>query len=390
MKKRLLNGMLAAVLCLALVFGAAACGGGGDDGGTQSPPEGTEGDAPAGGSGTYHIGYLNFGPDWILNRYAEEAQEVALIANPDNNFQIADGGFMADKMTTEIQSLLASGAQALCYDAHFETMLTDTIAKCKQAGAALLIAHIPTFPERYEEIRAYDKFVGYFGSDLYKAGYQLGEQAAKDGGKKCIIASGAKGTIDMNGKIDGFTEGFTKGGGEILEVITTTLPTEVEGRVADSLAAHPDCDTIYGTTGAHTLGSLSAAGKSGRDLLFYSSDLDPDLTQMVIDGKIKAGDAGSTVEWALGMTMLINFLDGHPVLDDDGQAPIIDWMYPLLVTKDNAQAVLDGWIAKHPMDQKMVEHFLWAKNPDISYQDYKDFADNYTVDWFLDFKKQFE
>ncbi|MDR3364704.1 MAG: substrate-binding domain-containing protein [Clostridiales Family XIII bacterium] len=396
MKKRGLKRVLAAVFCIMMVFALAACGNGGANTPAEEAPAAADtgsqdAAAPAGSSGAYTIGYLNFGPDWILNEYMAEAKEVALWANPDNEWLEADGGYMADQMTTKIQELLASGAEALCYDAHFETMLTDTVDKCKQADAALLIAHIPTFPERYDEIRAYDKFVGYFGSDLYQAGYQLGQRAAADGGKIAIIASGAKGTIDMNGKIDGFTAGFEDGGGTIAQLITSTLPPEVEGLVSGALANHPDCDTIYGTTGAHTTSSLSAAEKAGlKDKInFYSSDLGPELIQMVIDGDVKAGDAGSTVEWALGMTLLINFLDGHPIVDDSGRQPIIDWMKPLLVDQGNAADVKATWFDKHPVTEGLAKHFLWAYNPDISYTDYTDFADSYSVDWYTNLQKQY-
>jgi ABC-type sugar transport system substrate-binding protein len=404
LKKKQIRIVAVVILCMMMVVSLAACGGGSGGSSTAAPPAAPAGDsgaaapaddadagaaAPAGDSGTYKIGYLNFGPDWILNRFMEEAKEAALWANPSNDFIEADGGYMADTMTGEVQKLLAGGAQGLCYDAHFDNMLPGTVEACKSADAALLIAHVPPFPESMHYVLEYDKFVGYFGSDLYQAGFQLGERAAADGFKKAIIASGAKGTLDMNGKIDGFNDGFIAGGGEILDTITTTLPTEVEGKVADSLAAHPDCDVIYGSTGAHTLGSISAAEKAGMTLSFYSSDLDPDLTQMVADGKIKAGDAGASVEWVMGMALLINFLDGHPIKDDAGQAPVIDWMKPLLVDQTNAKVVLDNWISNHPISETMFKNYLYAYNPDVTYADFTDFADNYAVDWFQDAKSKF-
>ena len=391
MRKNWIKRFIALAFCVVMVFSLSACGGGSKGSPAQS---GGGGGTASAGSGTFKIGYLNFGPDWILNKFMAEAKEAALWANPKNDFIEADGGFMADTMTTEYNKLLASGVQSLCYDAHFDNMLPGVVDACKNAGSTLLICHVPPFPESMHYVLDFDKFVGYFGSDLYQAGYQLGDRAAKDGCKKMIIASGAKGTLDMNGKIDGFTDGFTAGGGQILEVITTTLPPEVEGKVADSLAAHPECDAIYGTTGAHTLGSISAAQKAGLDLIYYSSDLDPDLTQMVIDGKIKAGDAGASVEWVLGMAFVINFLDGHPIKDENGQAPVIDWMKPLLVDKSNAQAVLDTWIKKgdteiHPFNEAMFKSYLYAYNPDVTYKNFTDFADNYSVDWFLNYKKGF-
>jgi ABC-type sugar transport system substrate-binding protein len=398
MKKKLLKMVAVVMACMLMAVSFAACGGGetpaGSSGvasGSSETPTGSEaagGDA-SGDSGTYKIGYLNFGPDWILNKFMAEAKEATAWANPGNTFIEADGGFMADTMTGEVQKLLAGGAEALCYDAHFDNMLPGTVEACESADAALLIAHVPPFPESMDIVLNYDKFVGYFGSDLYQAGYQLGTRAAKDGVKKVIIASGAKGTLDMNGKIDGFNDGFIAGGGEIIDTITTTLPTEVEGKVADSLAAHPECDAIYGSTGAHTLGSISAAEKAGKSLTFYSSDLDPDLTQMIIDGKIKAGDAGASVEWVLGTALLINFLDGHPITDENGQAPVIDWMKPLLVDESNAKEVLDAFVSKAPFNEKMFQSYLWAYNPDVSYGDFTSFADNYSVDWFLDYAKQF-
>jgi hypothetical protein len=36
-----------------------------------------------------------------------------------------------------------------------------------------------------------------------------------------------------------------------------------------------------------------------------------------------------------------------------------------------------------------MKHFLYAYNPDVSYQDFQDFADNYNYEWFLEFRKSF-
>jgi ribose transport system substrate-binding protein len=387
------------ILALILVFTLSACSGNGESGASQGGEgSGSAADADqasAGGAtdGTWRIGFLNFGPEWQLNDMMAKAKQAAMWANSENEktWKEADGGYMADQMTSEIQRLLSSGIDGLCYDAHFEPMLTDTIAKCKQANAALVLAYTPTFPERNDELRAYEKFVGYFGEDLYQKGYLLGVRAAENGGTKAIIASGARGTIDMNEKIDGFTKGFTDGGGEIVDTITTTLPTEVEGRVADSLAAHPDCDTIYGAVGVHCLGALEAAKKAGKanDIKFYSSEIDIELFNMVGRGEIAAATTGSQVDWAMGIALLVNFLDGHPILDENGQAPIIDWMTPIIVDQDNYEEVKIVEFDNNPLTENFFKSYLWAYNPDVSYADFQEFADNYSIDWLKQKQEQF-
>ena len=386
MKKRNVRIFSAALMCIAILFSLAGCASG-------TPAS----NAPAGeASGekelvAYRVGHSQLGPDWIMAEYSRLMEELMKVHHPNGVFDYSLADFQADNMQNAIQSYLGSGVDAINWYAIFAAVTPNIIKMCEDAGVPVGIGHIPPTPDQYEMLQASPVFTGYTGGNLYWAGYQLGEQAIKNGGTVAIIEIGVPGTYDMESKRTGFTDAFEAGGGKVVAYSSASTPAEALPKSLDMLNAHPDADVAYAGTGFHCVGLMQAVRNLNREdtVKIYSSDIDLDLTQPVRDGIVAAADGGSQVEMILSLALTLNWLDGHKILDENGKAPILDNMKNILVTIDNVEYYQRVFVDSNCFTTDMFKHFLYRYNPDVSYQTFKDFADNYNYEWFMEFRKSF-
>ena len=326
-----------------------------------------------------------------MAEYSRLMEELLKVHNPNGVFDYSLADFQADNMQNAIQSYLGSGVDAINWYAIFAAVTPNIIQMCEDAGVPVGIGHIPPTPDQYEMLQASPVFTGYTGGNLYWAGYQLGEQAIKNGGTVAIIEIGVPGTYDMESKRTGFTDAFEAGGGKVVAYSSASTPAEALPKSLDMLNAHPDTDVAYAGTGFHCVGLMQAVRNLNREdtVKIYSSDIDLDLTQPVRDGIVAAADGGSQVEMILSLALTLNWLDGHKILDENGKAPILDNMKNLLVTIDNVEYYQRVFVDSNCFTTDMFKHFLYRYNPDVSYQTFKDFADNYNYEWFMEFRKSF-
>jgi ABC-type sugar transport system substrate-binding protein len=399
-KMKRLHVFLSMVLCLVMAVSFSACSSGGSSGsgsgGASNASSGGAADAAGSGGGdavggAYTIGHAQLGPDWIMVEYQRLMDVEMKVENPAGKLEYSLCDFQSDKMQNSIQSFIGNGADAINWYAIFAALTPTILKMCEDANVPMGIGHIPPLPEQYEALLASPIFTGYVGGDLYFAGYQLGELAAKNGGTKAIIEIGVPGTFDMESKRQGFTDGFEANGGKVLEYVSASTPAEALPKSTDMLNAHPDADVAYAGTGFHCVGLMTAVSNLNRQdtVKVYSSDLDLDLMEPVRTGAIVAGDAGSQVEMILANALTLNWLDGHPILDENGKPPILDNLHNCLVTKDNIDKIEEIFVDGDCFSPEMMKHFLYAYNPDVSYADFQDFADNYDYEWFLEFRKSF-
>lgn len=380
-------------LCLAMVLVFTACGSGGNTG-NESAGGGNEasGGDSAGGGDTggraWHIGYADFGTDWMLVEFNKVSEQVVKAENPDGKWDSVPCDYQADKMQSAIQNLIAAGVDGINYYPVFTTQIPTILEMCDSANIPVAMGHTPIPPENIDACLDSKMFAGFVGVDVYNIGYQLGEQAAKDGGTKAIIVAGLPGSWDMVTRIEGFTDGFESGGGQVLESAYTTHPSEVTAKTADLLNANPEADTGFATVDAHMVGMMAAVKNAGKDMLLYTGELDGDLLDSITKGELMAGVTGSPVEMIMAQTLLQNALNGTPILDENGKAPMFNKMIQCLVTKENAAEYKAQFIDQPPFSENMINNFLSVKNPDLTYKDYEDFFANYNYEWFIEYQAE--
>jgi ribose transport system substrate-binding protein len=79
-------------------------------------------------------------------------------------------------------------------------------------------------------------------------------------------------------------------------------------------------------------------------MAIYGANIDPDLLELMKDGNVSALDGGHYVEGSIVSALLMNYLDGHQILDPDGNIPILDNLQIVIVTAENADIYDKYWI----------------------------------------------
>lgn len=377
------NRILALFLCVAMLVGMAstlsACSG-------EAVTSTAAGGSSASG-GPYHIGFTLLGTDWVLNYMRTESEYAVKTADPETEWEYISADFSTDKMQSGVQSMLSSGIDGLIYTGIYTTLTSTIIASCESAGTSFVMSEFPPLEEQIEELRNSDNFAGYFGADVYGQGYQLGKIATEEGGTIALTISGPVGDTSHDLRVAGFTAAFEEGGGKVVGNAHCNFPTEAIDKSSDLLAANPEVDTAYGATGVHTLGMVNALKNHNLSdsVQVYCSELDSDLLPEVRAGRM-VGDGGTTAEFIMASALLINHLDGHPILDDEGNVPVSEVMLPLVITAEDADSFEKEFITEHPFTEDMVKRYLWRYNSNVSWADFQDFIDNYSLKWIIENK----
>jgi hypothetical protein len=107
------------------------------------------------------------------------------------------------------------------------------------------------------------------------------------------------------------------------------------------------------------------------------SCVDKTSAEYIKDGTIKAGNDGIMLASMIAPTLLINYLDGHPILDANGKAPHFQ-THPFKVDKNNVDAYMSVFTTEgvQPVTEDMLKGLLFRNNPDVSYQTYVDLMNN--------------
>jgi hypothetical protein len=72
-------------------------------------------------------------------------------------------------------------------------------------------------------------------------------------------------------------------------------------------------------------------------------------------------------------TLLQNYLDGHPILDENGKAPHLQ-THPFKVDQSNVDAYMSVFTTEgvQPVTEQMLKDLCFRFNPDVNYQTYVD------------------
>lgn len=381
MKKRL----LAALLVGTMAFSLGACGSSGDS--NTAVPEENESSAEneesakneTGSTGdTYSLAYGEMGEGvWVIDYYMLSTQD--LVEALGHKFTYTASDFTADKMQSDIQSLLTSGIDGLFYYGAFPTITQSVADMCDEYDTPFVMVDQLPANEYADIVQASSSFVGAVGSDPYKVGYQMGEYAASNGGTKALIIAAGEGDAAHDGRTNGFVDGFEANGGEIAAISRAEM-SEAATSAEDLLTANPDVDTWYGTSADHGVFILSALENAGRDdIMVYCTDGDGTSVKYVKEGKLIA-DGGGVINGTVAACLLINALDGHPILDADGKAPIFNECLNFIINEDNADGFNEQWIEKYPLAAEDYQELLYRYNPDVDYDTFVEFLQNYSYE----------
>jgi hypothetical protein len=141
--------------------------------------------------------------------------------------------------------------------------------------------------------------------------------------------------------------------------------------------------------GDYTEGSMLALENLNRidSVAVYMSCVDAASAEYIKQGRIVSGNDGISSGAYIATTMLINFLDGHPIKDENGKSPRYS-AHPFKVDKSNADAYLSVFYSSDqnikPYPKTVLDNLLWRNNPDVSHQTYLDLINTFDLEHMIE------
>jgi ribose transport system substrate-binding protein len=327
----------------------------------------------------YKIGFNNYLKGFyaldILENNAKFATESL-----GNEFIAVNDEAKSEKVVQNVQNLISSGVDGIVFFGIVDTLFPVVSQMCEKAKVPFVIYdHLPS-DKSLEILRKNPYFVGAVGEHDYDAGFPIGEYAAREGLKKAILITGKRGDTTHEARVKGFTDSFTKAGGQVLDVGwgNSTLAEALQ-KAEDLITAHPDIDCIYGTGGDFGLGALQALKKHPNiKAKMYVTDLDPAVLEGLESNDIAAANGAHWVNAGFSVAMLQNYLESHQLKDKDGQVPVVT--VPILVLPAKQEKLYKKfWIDSQPYSSDEIKNLTYSSNKDISLDSFQKVLIEYSI-----------
>lgn len=356
--------ILALVMALCMTLALAACGGGGDD----------SGDLPS-----YSIGYNTWGAGTATFDFMADVTEQALDAF-GATYTRSNDEHMADKELQNIQNFVNSGVDGIVMQTAADPVLPEAAAECLDGKIPFVMAVFTGTDEvRAELNKSNEYYLGAVNADMYAEGYLMGQEAAADGHKTALLLGGNVGDPHFEMRIAGFTESFVnEGGGQILDEARCASPAEGQEKANAMLSATPDADCLFAMVGDYVPGAISAMETlSITDMPIYVTNANTDAIPYIRDGSVAAATTGNDLVCAVSSALLINYLDGHQILDPDGNVPELKSV-GFVIDLDNIDDYERIFLTEGvPFKEEVLQQLVWRYNEDVSYDDFVDFVENH-------------
>jgi ribose transport system substrate-binding protein len=294
-----------------------------------------------------------------------------------NEFVAVNDEGKTEKVVQNVQNLISSGANGIVFFGIVDTLFPVVSKMCEKAKVPFVVYdHLPS-DKSLEALKNNPYFVGAVGEHDYDAGYPIGEYAAKQGLKKAILVTGKRGDTTHEARVKGFTEAFTKAGGQVLDIGwgNNSLSDALQ-KAEDLITAHPDIDCIYGTGGDFGLGALQALKKHPNvKAKMFVTDLDPGVLDGLEKNDIAAANGAHWVNAGFSVALLQNYLTGHQLKDKDGKAPIVT--VPILVLPSNQEKLYKQfWIDNQPFSQDEIKTLSGSN---VTLDSFQNVLTNYSI-----------
>lgn len=376
MKK--LTKTMALLLAVVLVFALVATGCGDSKTPTNEAPAQNAGNnnaaAPAENeSEGYYFGTNTWGSGVPIVDMIGDARQYSIEAF-GNKVMRASDDFTADKELQNGQNFVAAGVDAIAFQGGAPNVITQIAALCKEQGIPFTLDTQIGTPDMVDELAANNEFFcGAVDPNCVLSGEQLAERAYADGCRTAIIIGGNIGDCNMDDRSAGFTSVFESLGGKIVAEGRCTDQSECATKMEDMLSANRDVDCVYAMVGDYTAGSLSAMQNLGVSPKFYVSCIDADSARYIQEGVIEAGNDGITLPPMLTPTLLMNYLAGNKIVDENGKAPHL-MTVPLVIDKTNVDLYMKVFCTDgvQAMSTDLIKSFVITYNENASYEYYQE------------------
>ena len=348
-----------------------------------SPSPSTEAPGPSGEApsvtASYKIGVNTWGSGVpVLDAFGDNATYVAELFG-STIMRVSDD-FTPDKETENVQNFVAAGVNGVALQAAGVTNLPK-MAEIMQSGKVPFVLFTFTGADdvRADLRESNSYYVGSVNNDLVGDGRVVAQMALDDGRKSAVIIGGNIGDSTQDMRVQGFTEVFEAGGGKVLNVARCTDASEAPAKAQDMLSANKDADCMFAMVGDYIPASITALDKVGMTdkVNLYMSGVDKHSAAYIKEGSVKAGADGLFLASFIAPTLLMNYMDGQPIKDENGKAPEL-LTKPFKVDQSNVDAYISifGTEGVQPLTDETLKSLCWRYNPDVTYQTYVDLVND--------------
>lgn len=296
-----------------------------------------------------------------------------------SSFQIYNDNFTADTQGTNVQTMASAGYNGIMifgWNATLYSTISDVARSAKVPF--VFFDQIPTEESMVSQLEENEYYVGSVGVDNYKAGENIAKSMLDDGIKSALILGGAVGDVVHDARVEGFTEAFEAGGGEILGTARCSDPSDATSKEDDLISGNADARATYCLTGDYAVAAIAALeNHSGTEMSLYCSDTTSEVIPYIVDGTITSGDGGSKIATTLAATLLQNYAEGNIIKDENGKAPNFNTIVSFEINAENAEQYKELFLTDHPLNEETIKSLVGA---DVTYQDYVEFINDFSLE----------
>jgi simple sugar transport system substrate-binding protein len=234
------------------------------------------------------------------------------------------------KQATLIDNAVAAGTDGVVVSMANPDGLEKSIKAAVAAGVPVIT--INSGIDQWQDFGA----ITHVGQSEELAGKAAGEQLNEAGVKNALCVIQEAGNVGLESRCAGAASTFS---GKLTNLQTdNTDLAGSESTIESKIQADPSIDGILTLGGDMSGQAVKAVENTGADITIGTFDVNADVVQNIIDGKILfAIDQQPYVQGYLGVTgIYLKALNGN---DIGGGQPV--YSGPAIITKDNAQDVLE-------------------------------------------------
>lgn len=383
MKKR----MLALLMALVMIFALAACGDSAGDTQSSAPASsnaGNSGDSintPSGGDSsekTFKIGYNYFGSaSYTLLTLANHSGDTLKLLGDE--YIASDNEFSLEQLVTDVENMISAGCDGLVLWLPTDTLYLTVTEMCKEAQIPFVLNDkLPMDDAIIAQISENPYFVGAVGVKNAQYGVALANYVLSQGWEDCIISSSSVGDVSDTERMNAFKEIFEAAGGVVHTELHAASSDEALPQIEDALTAYGEVDFIYGVGGDFGNAACSALANYDYDTKVVTTGIDQGTLENFDAGTISMVNGDYFVNGIMSVIMLQNYLQGNPLVDENGNP---GWIYnetSIDINENTIGAFRKVFVERLCYSEDELKQMTFAYNPDFTLADLQTIIGNYS------------
>lgn len=331
---------------------------------------------------TYKIGYNYYGPGSYSLTTLSNNQEYVIQCFGSESQSVSDD-FQVDKIVQDIENMISAGCDGLVIWLPADNLYQTVIDMCDEAQIPYVFADkVPSDETIIAALQESEYFAGAVGPANAEYGTLIAEYALEQGYTSCIISTGQQGDPTDTPRIEAFTEAFEAGGGTVEQIVYTDSVDNIQAYTENALVACPDVDFVYGTGSDMGVGAAAAVQNQGLDVAVVTSGLDATVLEYLVDEEnpVEFVNGDYWISGTMATVALMNYLDGNPLTDADGNMVFVDDIMPFQVTADNYEDFKETFIDNSCYSAAEIQAMNGLYNADFDYDAFMEVIDSYSLE----------